>query len=91
MSSSDWTARQSIRRQFPIGSIDLSPPRDSRIRLHDLRHTSATLLLDEGIPLKVVSERLGHSSVSITADLYQHVLEHMQSEATAAVGKVLLA
>jgi Site-specific recombinase XerD len=61
-----------------------------RIRLHDTRHTSATLLLDEGVPLKVVSERLGHSSVSITADLYQHVLEHMQDEAASAVGRVLL-
>ena len=56
------------------------------IRLHDLRHTSATLLLDQGVPLKVVSERLGHSSVSITADLYQHVLEHMQDEAASAAG-----
>ena len=59
------------------------------IRLHDLRHTSATLLLDQGVPLKVVSERLGHSSTSITADLYQHVLEHMLDEAATAAGAAL--
>jgi integrase len=59
------------------------------IRLHDTRHTAATLLLDQGVPLKVVSERLGHSSVSITADLYQHVLEHMQTDAAEKAGAVL--
>lgn len=43
------------------------------IRLHDLRHTSASLALSAGVPMKVVSERLGHSSTGITADLYTHV------------------
>ncbi len=47
------------------------------IRLHDLRHTAATLLLSRGINPKVASEMLGHSSVSITLDLYSHVLPHM--------------
>src|SRR5262249_36391506 len=42
-----------------------------RIRLHDLRHTHATLLLQAGVPVKVVSERLGHSKTSITQDVYQ--------------------
>lgn len=60
------------------------------IRLHDCRHTAATLLLDLGVPLKVVSERLGHSSISITADLYQHVLEHMQADAAELAGAALL-
>ena len=41
-----------------------------RVRLHDLRHTHATLLLADGVPAKVVQERLGHSSISITLDLY---------------------
>ena len=40
-----------------------------RIRLHDLRHTHATLLLKAGVPVKVVSERLGHASITITLDL----------------------
>jgi len=43
------------------------------IRLHDLRHTNASLALDAGVDLKVVSERLGHSQIAITADLYTHV------------------
>lgn len=55
-----------------------------RIRLHDLRHTHATLLLKEGIPPKVVSERLGHSNVAFTMQVYQHVLPGMQADAAAA-------
>jgi integrase len=43
------------------------------IRLHDLRHTRATLLLAECVPVKVVSERLGHASATITLTVYQHV------------------
>ena len=43
------------------------------IRFHDLRHTAATLLLGEGVHPKIVSERLGHSRVGITLDLYSHV------------------
>lgn len=50
------------------------------IRLHDLRHTNATLMLSYGIPAKVASERLGHSSISITLDLYSHVTTNMQKE-----------
>jgi integrase len=44
-----------------------------KIRLHDLRHTWATLALEAGVPLKVVSERLGHATTAITADIYSHV------------------
>ncbi|MDP2932071.1 MAG: site-specific integrase, partial [Chloroflexota bacterium] len=46
----------------------------SRMRLHDLRHTHATIMLSQGVHPKVVSERLGHSSVAITLDTYSHVL-----------------
>ena len=53
------------------------------IRLHDLRHTHASLLLGAGIPVKVVSERLGHASATITLNTYQHVLPGMQQEAAA--------
>ena len=49
-------------------------------RLHDLRHTHASLMLSQGIHLKVVSERLGHSSIGITDDLYSHVLPSVQVE-----------
>jgi integrase len=55
-------------------------------RLHDLRHTHATLLLAEGVHLKVVSERLGHSSISITGDLYSHILPSVQIEAVQRFG-----
>jgi integrase len=51
------------------------------IRLHDLRHTRATLLLGAGEPVKVVSERLGHSSAMITLNVYQAVMPGMQRKA----------
>jgi len=51
------------------------------VRFHDLRHTHATLLLQQGEHPKVVSERLGHSTITITMDLYSHVMPNMQKEA----------
>jgi integrase len=60
-----------------------------RIRFHDLRHTSATLALAAGIHPKVVSERLGHSSIAITLDLYSHVTPSLQAEAAEKLGAVL--
>jgi integrase len=52
-----------------------------RIRLHDLRHTHGTLLIKAGVPVKVVSERLGHGNPAFTIDTYQHVLPGMPAEA----------
>jgi integrase len=52
-----------------------------RIRLHDLRHTHATLMLAAGTPVKIVSERLGHSTPAFTMAVYQHVLPGQQREA----------
>ncbi|MDP8961594.1 MAG: site-specific integrase [Actinomycetota bacterium] len=51
------------------------------IRLHDLRHTHGTLLIAAGVPVKVVSERLGHATPAFTIDTYQHVLPGMQADA----------
>lgn len=51
------------------------------VRFHDLRHTHATQLLRQGIHPKIVSERLGHATVSITLDLYSHVMPGMQEDA----------
>jgi integrase len=51
------------------------------IRLHDLRHTHASLLLADGVPVKVVSERLGHASATITLTVYQHVHPGMGRQA----------
>ena len=50
------------------------------IRLHDLRHTHATLLLADGVPVKVISEHLGHASATITLTVYQHVHPGMGRE-----------
>jgi integrase len=62
-----------------------------RIRFHDLRHAHATHLLSSGVHPKVASERLGHSKVGITLDLYSHVLPNMQADAAAAVDDALRA
>ena len=59
------------------------------IRLHDLRHTHATLALRAGIHPKVVSERLGHATVSITLDTYSHAIPAMQEEAAARIAELV--
>lgn len=60
-----------------------------RIRFHDLRHSAATLLMSRGIHPKVVSEMLGHSQITITMDLYSHVLPTMQREAATVMEDIL--
>ena len=59
------------------------------VTLHGLRHTHASLLLKAGVPAKVVSERLGHSQISITMDLYSHVMPGMQQEAAKKLEDLL--
>lgn len=59
-----------------------------RIRFHDLRHTHATMLLSKGVNPKIVSERLGHSTVNITLDIYTHVLPNMQKEAVKKLDSI---
>lgn len=61
----------------------------SKFRLYDLRHTHATILLRANVNPKIVSERLGHASVSLTLDTYSHVLPTMQESAVKAIGKAL--
>ena len=51
------------------------------VRFHDLRHTHATVMLLQGIHPKVVQERLGHSKMSTTMDIYSHVVPSMQKDA----------
>jgi integrase len=53
------------------------------IRLHDLRHTHASLLLEQGVSAKVVSERLGHTTIAMTMDIYAHLLPAMDQDAAA--------
>jgi integrase len=59
------------------------------IRFHDLRHTSATLLLAAGVHPKVVQERLGHSQIGITLDTYSHVVPTMQLEAASKLDAMM--
>jgi integrase len=60
-----------------------------RIRFHDLRHAHATHLLSSGVHPKIASERLGHSKVGITLDIYSHVMPGMQEDAAARVDREL--
>jgi integrase len=59
------------------------------IRLHDLRHTHASLALEAGVHPKVVSERLGHASVSITLDTYSHAIPALEEDAAAKVAALI--
>jgi integrase len=61
-----------------------------RIRLHDLRHSYATAALRAGVPPKVVSDRLGHSTVSFTLDTYTHVLPSHDADAAATIATAIL-
>lgn len=59
------------------------------IRFHDLRHTHASLLLEQNVPIKVVSERLGHATISMTMDIYAHLLPAMDEDAVARLEATL--
>ena len=60
-----------------------------RIRFHDLRHSHASQLLKQGVHPKIVSERLGHSTVAITLDTYSHVLPGLQKDVALGVNGAL--
>lgn len=78
--------RNIVRRHFKPALKEAGLP---DIRLYDLRHTMATLLLSAGENPKIVSERLGHASVTLTLDTYSHVLPNMQENATNKMEKML--
>ncbi|MFP4636069.1 MAG: site-specific integrase, partial [Nitriliruptoraceae bacterium] len=78
----DAFSKEFTRRALDIGL----PP----IRLHDLRHSHASLLLASGVNPKVASERLGHHSVAFTLDVYSHVVPGMQSEAAERIAGLVL-
>ncbi len=63
----------------------------SMIRPHDLRHTHGTLLIAAGVPVKVVSERLGHATPTFTIGTYQHVLPGMQADAARVFEQLIVA
>lgn len=60
-----------------------------RIRWHDLRHTHATIAVKAGVPVKVISERLGHESPAVTLKQYAHVVPGMQAEATEQIAALV--
>lgn len=76
-----WAISQRFRSLMSKSGIDLS--------FHGLRHAHASLMLEAGIHLKVVSERLGHSNIGITADLYTHMAKALDQEAAAKLGALL--
>lgn len=75
-----------VRRSFKVLLKKAELP---DIRFHDLRHTSATLLLSMGEHPKVVQERLGHATISVTMNTYSHVLPDLQRDAAAKFDRLL--
>ena len=61
----------------------------AELRLYDLRHTHATMLMAEGVNPKVVAERLGHTTIRTTLDVYSHVQPGMQESATRMIESAL--
>ena len=59
------------------------------MRFHDLRRAAATLLLTQGVPMKVVQEQLGHATYAMTADVYSHVAPELQHDTAASVDPAL--
>ena len=78
--------RATVRRHF---KRLLKAAKLPDLRPYDLRHTSATLLLAAGENIKVISERLGHTSSALTLDVYSHVLPTMQKEAANRLDMLL--
>ena len=69
--------------RLAVIALELPP-----VSFHDLRHTHATILLQANVPIKIVSERLGHASITMTADTYSHVTETMQKDATEKLSTI---
>lgn len=75
-----------LRRSF-YETIEMAGVK--RIRFHDLRHTHATHLMEKNVPVKIVSERLGHTSTRMTIDRYSHLLPSMQEDAVKKLEELL--
>lgn len=79
--------QRTVKREFRkvLGAAGIR-----QVRLYDLRHTSATLAMAAGVSVKVISEQLGHASISFTLERYSHVLPSIQDEAAARVERMLI-
>ncbi len=88
----DWISKQWRKivnnEQEKARKKEVEPNIPEGIRFHDLRHTHATILLSQGVSLKVVQERLGHESITTTGDIYSHVTPAMQQEVVSVLGRV---
>jgi integrase len=82
----NWVTNRFKRLVADLAEQEGLPP----LGLHGVRHSYATAGLAAGVPVKVMSERLGHANTAITSDLYQHVLPAMDAAAAAAVADVIL-
>jgi len=78
--------RSNLRKRFKLILDEAGLP---EIRFHDLRHTAATLMLNHGIPVIVVSRRLGHARPSITLDIYGHLIPDKQKEVALLMDQLL--
>lgn len=85
--SGKWLGPDWARRRFKVLVQEAGLPESTR--LHDLRHALATTWLAAGVPVQVVSERLGHASIAITLQLYAHVLPNQQAEAAERIDSLL--
>ena len=79
--------QRNVKREFRklLEGVGIRP-----IRLYDLRHTAATLAVAAGVSVKVISDQLGHASISFTLERYSHVLPSIQDEAAAKVERMLM-
>jgi integrase len=82
----DWMTSGNLYKVF---SRVLRRGKCPKVRLHDLRHTMASLLLQAGVNVKVVSERLGHSSITMTLEVYAHLMPGMQESAVTAMSAIM--
>ncbi len=81
-------SREFERKQATYNRLHAATPLP-KLRLHDLRHTWATLALAAGVHPKVVQERLGHTTINTTMDTYSHALPGMQSQAAEQVSAMI--
>lgn len=77
---------ESVSRNF---KKDLEAAKMPDIRFHDLRHCHASMLLEQGIDLKTISDRLGHSTITMTADIYSHITDKLQAKAVKSLDNAL--
>lgn len=81
----------------PIHSSNLLPPFRAmlarlglpKVTVHDLRHSAATMMLTAGVPLPVIAEILGHSTMRVTADLYAHIVPELRRDAADRLTEAL--